>query len=75
MKSFKKLLFGIVPMMMFAVLLSGCGQEGLSALKPMGEGAELQAPHHSHQFGDHALRTHHRIGHLRVRAHEVPSER
>ena len=41
-KSFKKLLFGIVPMMMFAVLLSGCGQEGLSALKPMGEGAELQ---------------------------------
>lgn len=42
MKSFKKLLFGIVPMMMFALLLSGCGVEGLSALKPMGEGAEIQ---------------------------------
>ena len=41
-KSFKKLLFGIVPMMMFALLLSGCGVEGLSALKPMGEGAEIQ---------------------------------
>ncbi|MGE9214785.1 cytochrome c oxidase subunit II [Exiguobacterium aurantiacum] len=29
-------------MMMFALLLSGCGVEGLSALKPMGEGAEIQ---------------------------------
>ncbi|KDN58915.1 cytochrome B [Exiguobacterium sp. AB2] len=42
MKSFKKLLFGIVPMMMFALLLSGCGVEGLSVLRPMGEGAEIQ---------------------------------